>query len=121
YACSGRSTLTPLGTYRNEPPDQTAPCSAENLLSCGGTHLFMKYFCTSSGYWLIAVSIEQNRIPSFAYSSLRPSEAGTWSQTPTTPARCSRSAWGMPRSSYVCFISSGTSSQLLKRPAVGGE
>src|SRR6266566_1227752 len=95
YACSGRSTFTPLGTYKNEPPDHTAPCRAENLLSWAGTHLFMKYFCTSSGYSRTAVSIEQKRMPSFAYSSLRPSYTGSWRHTPTTPARCSRSACGM--------------------------
>ncbi len=31
YDCSGIATCTPLGTYTNEPPDQTAPCSAANL------------------------------------------------------------------------------------------
>src|SRR3954468_2295546 len=52
---------------------------------------------------------------------LEPLVDGSWRHTPTTPARCSRSAWGMPSASYVSFISLGTSSQLLKRPAVGGE
>lgn len=36
YACSGISTCTPLGTYTNEPPDQTAVFSAANLLSPAG-------------------------------------------------------------------------------------
>ena len=73
YAWSGRSTFTSFGTYRNEPPDQTAPCSAENLLSCGGTHLFMKYSRTRSSCSVTAVSMAQKMIPWSAYSCLSPS------------------------------------------------
>ena len=56
YDCNGISTFTPLGTYTNEPPDQTAPCNATNLWSFTGTH-FIKCDFTNSGYSLTAVSI----------------------------------------------------------------
>ena len=63
------STFTPFGTYRNDPPDQIAPCSAENLLSWGGTHRH-EYAPTSSSCSVTAVSIAQKMIPRAAYSSL---------------------------------------------------
>ena len=42
-------TCTPLGTYTKEPPDHTAPWSAANLWSVGGTS-FIKYLRTMSAY-----------------------------------------------------------------------
>ena len=62
------STLTPLGTYTNEPPDQTAVLSAAYLLSAAGM-IVPKYSLKISGYSLSAVSMSRKITPSFSHSS----------------------------------------------------
>ena len=52
----------------NEPPDHTAVLSAENLLS-PGVMTVPKYCLTKSGYSRKAVSMSQNKMPSFSKSS----------------------------------------------------
>ena len=50
YACRGKSTFTFLGTYTNDPPDQTALFNAANLLSSIGMTV-PKYSRNRSGYF----------------------------------------------------------------------
>ncbi len=69
YAWSGSGTSTPGGTYTNEPPDQTAPLRALNLLSSAGTTV-PKYLRRMSGYSMSAWSVPMNTTPSLVSSSL---------------------------------------------------
>jgi len=60
--------LDALGTYTNDPPDQTALLSAANLLSSGGTTV-AKYFLKSSGYSLRPWSVPMKTTPILDSSS----------------------------------------------------
>src|SRR4029079_10024366 len=107
---SGSGTSTPLGTYTNEPPDQTAPLSAENLLSSAGTTV-PKYFLKISGYAFRPWSVPMNTTPILESSSLTEWYTTSESYWAPTPARNLRSASGIPSRSNVALICSGTSSQ----------
>src|SRR4029453_903813 len=104
------STCTPLGTYTNEPPDQTAVLSAAYLLSAEGM-IVPKYFLKISGYSLNAESVSRKITPSLVHSSGKEWEATSDSYWSPAPARNLRSASGMPNRSKVFLISAGTASQ----------
>src|SRR3977135_3502360 len=95
----------------NEPPDQTAVLSAENLLSAGGMTV-PKYSLNRSGWSRSAESVSVKMTP-FAVSSFC-SELYTTSDSycAETPARNFRSASGTPRRSYVFLMSGGRSSHV---------
>ena len=113
YDCSGMDTCTPLGTYTNEPPDQTAPCSAANLWSRGVTS-FMKYLRTISAYSpCSALSMSVYTTPCAATSARTLWYTSSESYCAPTPASDLRSACGMPSRSNVSLMSCGTFSQLF--------
>ena len=101
-------TCTPLGTYTKEPPDHTAPWSAANLWSVGGTS-FMKYLRTMSAYspWR-ALSMSVYTTPCAATSARTLWYTSSESYCAPTPASDLRSASGMPSRSKVSLMSCGT-------------
>ncbi len=70
YACSGMSMCTPGGTYTNDPPDQTAELSAENLLSSAGM-MVPKYSRTRSSCSRSPESMSMNTTPALSHSSFK--------------------------------------------------
>src|SRR6476620_10204030 len=68
YVDSSIGQRTPLGTYTNEPSENTALFSAAKKLSLYGT-TDPRYFSTSSGYSRVASPSEQKMTPCLASSS----------------------------------------------------
>src|ERR1051326_1476032 len=86
----------------NDPPDQTAEFSAENLLSAAGITV-PKYSFTRSGYSRSPESISRKITPCFSRSSLMEWYTTSDSYWADTPARNFRSASGIPSLSKVSF------------------
>src|ERR1700694_3158041 len=93
----------------NEPPDQTALFSAENLLSAGGITV-PKYSLKSSGWSRNAESVSVKMTPFLESSSCSEWYTTSDSYCAETPARNLRSASGTPSRSYVFLMSGGRSS-----------
>src|SRR5690606_2286404 len=111
YVESSSGHFTPLGTYTNEPSENTAEFSAAKKLSEYGT-TEPRYFCTSSG-WLCTASPKLQKItPTFSSSGfiVVPTETEWKIASTAMPWRRFCPVSEIPSSSYVRSSSGSTSS-----------
>src|SRR3954471_20961784 len=113
YVDSSTGQRTPLGTYTNEPSENTALFSAAKKLSLYGT-TEPRYFSMSSGCSRTASPNEQKITPCFASSARNvvPTDTESKIASTATPASSFCSCSGMPSFWYVSSSCGSTSSRL---------